>query len=281
MTLSLPSSPARRLRDALEPIAQQGTGRPVRQRWKGIGLGGIEGYVWGHAAALGEPATGAVIAAFGVFEPTSLAITYEAARAKASRMDVLACREAGATESLADILGPSPDAAWVADALLDAVAPLDATGRALFSGLRDLAVPADPFGRLWRAADLVREHRGDGHLAACISAGLTMVEMNVLTELWIGYPPGEYSSTRRHSPESIEIALHGFTERGWWDGDALTAEGRSARDAIEASTDASQQQLVERLGSDIYRLIGAAAEMAETVIAAGAFTDDQRKRAAG
>ena len=126
-----------------------------------------------------------------------------------------------------------------------------------------------------------REHRGDGHLAACISAGLNMVEMNVLTELWIGYPPGEYSSTRRHSSESIELALHAFIERGWWDGHALTAEGHSARNAIEGATDASQQQLVERLGSDINRLIDTAAEMAETVVAVGAFTDDRRKRAAG
>ena len=253
----------------------------MRQRWKSIGLGGVEGYVWGRAAALGEAATATVVAAFGVFEPTSLAMTYESARAKASRTDVLVCREEGATESLTDILRTSPDVAWVADVLLEAVAPLDSTGRGLFAGLRGLPVPADPFGRLWRAADLVREHRGDGHLAACISAGLDMVEMNVLTELWIGYEPGEYSSTRRHSLESVEVALGAFAERGWWDGDALTAEGRSARDAIEAATDASQRQLVEHLGSDIDRLTLVAAEMAETVVAAGAFTADQRKRAAG
>jgi hypothetical protein len=265
----------------VEPIAQQGSGRSVRQRWKAIGLGGIEGYVWGRAAALGEPSAGLVIAAFGVFEPTSLARTYEAARAKASRAAVLACRQQGASESLAEILGSSSEVGWIAERLLDVVVGLDATGRPLFSGLRDLPVPGDSYGRLWRATDLVREHRGDGHLAACISAGLKAVEMNVLTELWIGYEPGEYSSTRRHSVESIELTLQAFEERGWWDGTALTPDGRTARNAIEAATDASQQQLVERLGSDINRVIRIASEMAEAIIAAGAFTDDQRKRAAG
>jgi hypothetical protein len=45
------------------------------------------------------------------------------------------------------------------------------------------------------AAELVREHRGDGHLAAPVAAGLDVVTMNVLT-VWLGYPPGEYSATR-------------------------------------------------------------------------------------
>ncbi len=50
---------------------------------------------------------------------------------------------------------------------LDAV---DGMGRPLFSALRGLPVPDSPHGRLWRAAELVREHRGDGHLAAVVAA---------------------------------------------------------------------------------------------------------------
>jgi hypothetical protein len=275
------TTPARRLRDALEPIAQQGTGRPARQRWKALGLGGIEGYVWGRAAALGEPAAGVVVAAFGVFEPTSLAATYESARGKASRDAVLAGREAGAIESLAGILGPTSEVNWVGDALLEATAGLDRTARPLFAGLMDVPVPADPHGRLWRAADLVREHRGDSHLAACIAAGLDVVEMNVLTELWIGYPPGEYASTRRHPPEAIDAAMTTLAARGWLDGSALSAAGRDARDGIEGATDAAQDRLLENLGDDTERVIQAASAMADEVIAAGAFTDDPRKRAAG
>ena len=63
----------------------------------------------------------------------------------------------------------------------------------------------DPYGRLWRAADLVREHRGDSHVAACVAAGLDPVRTNVLTETWVGYPVGEYSGTRAW-PEEVHAA---------------------------------------------------------------------------
>jgi hypothetical protein len=273
---------ARRLRDSLEPIAQQGaSARPVRQRLKELGLGGIEGYVWGRAAALGEPAPWVVVSAFGVFEPSFVVRAYESARAKASRQDVLDARAAGAAESLATVLGTVTDVEWAADLLVRAVSDLDATGRPLFSGLRALPVPEDPYGRLWRGADLVREHRGDGHLAACIAAGLDVVEMNVLTELWIGYAPGEYTVTRGHSPVAIDRVVGVFGDRGWWDGAKLTSAGREVRDGIEAATDASQVRLVENLGDDIERVIETLSTMAVQMIEAGAFTDDPRKRAAG
>ena len=275
------STPARRLRDAVEPIAQQGSGRPARQRWKALGLGGIEGYVWGRAAALGEPSPGVVVAAFGAFEPESMARTYEEAKTKAPRAEVLAAREAGAAESLALALGPDADVMWLADALLIATSQLDVTARPLFAGLRDLPVPADPMGRLWRAADLVREHRGDGHLAASIAAGLDVVEMNVLTELWIGYEVGEYSSTRRHSPAAIEGAVERLSARGWVDGRNLSDAGRIARDAVEVATDATQRHLMALLADDAESIIAAAAALADKVVASGAFTDDIKKRAAG
>jgi hypothetical protein len=253
----------------------------VRDRLKAVGLGGIEGYVWGRAAALGEPTAGVVIAAFGVFDAVSLAQTYESARRRADRSAVLACREEGVAEALAAALGPSPDAGWVADSLLAATLHLDGTARPLFSGLRDLPVPSNLYGRLWRATDLVREYRGDGHLAACVAAGLNSVEMNVLTEVWVGYSPGEYSATRRHSPERIGQAIDSLTARGWLSEGALTAAGRNARDDIERATDASQSQLVHALGEDIEKIIDATSRMAALIIAAGAFTDDAKKRAAG
>jgi hypothetical protein len=55
-------------------------------------------------------------------------------------------------------------------------------GRPLFSGLRAAGRPQDPVHRLWWASGLVREHRGDSHVAAAAAAGLSAVEMNVLTK---------------------------------------------------------------------------------------------------
>ena len=280
----VPDAPARRLRDALEPIATQGWwSRQVNDRLQALGLGFFDGYVWGRAASLGEAASAVVVAAFGVFEPQFLSAVYEQGRAAARRDEVLEARAQGAAASVAAVLGSDrlDEVAAVADALLAAVGELDGCARPLFSGLRDLPVPADAFGRLWRAAELIREHRGDGHLAACVAAGLDRVTMSVLTELWLGYPLGAYTSTRGHGPDAIEKARHGLAERGWVDGVALTPVGQAARDAVESATEASQAELVRLLGDRLDSIVAVTAGWSLEFVAAGAFPPDPRKRAAG
>ena len=273
-------TPARRLRDALEPLAAQGFSS-AREPMKALGLRFVDGYVWGRAAALGEPSPAVVVAAFGVFEPTFVAAAYERGRATASRAEILAARETGAEKRLQEVLGDDPDVSRIADILLGAIDGVAGAGRPLFSGLREVERPETPPGRLWRAADLVREHRGDGHLAACIGAGLDPIEMNILTELWVGYPLREYSSTRGHPSEAIDACIERLRTRGWLDGDRLSAAGATIRNEIEAATDTSQDQLVAALGDDLDWVVTVASALSAQVVVAGAFTADQRKRAAG
>jgi hypothetical protein len=277
----MPATPARRLRDAIEPIATQGWwARAVHEPLAARGLGFFEAYVWGRTASLGEPAASVVVSAFGVFEHRFLSSVYDRARAQVSRDDVLAARIEGATASLASILGDA-DVAPLGDALLDAVRGLDGAARPFFSGLRELPVPDDPYGRLFRGTEMVREHRGDGHLAACVAADLDGLAMNVLTELWTGYPPGEYSSTRGFTPTAIAASVQGLEERGWVAGGRLTEAGLSARLAIEDATDLTQRELIARLGDGLDELTEALEALSARVIEAGAFPVDPRKRAAG
>lgn len=277
----LPTTPARRLRDALEPIATQGWwSRPPNERLAALGLGFFDGYVWGRAAALGEPAAPVVVATFGVFEPGLLMAVYDQARSTASRDDVLAAREQGAVESLVSLVSDA-DAAAIADPLLDALAALDGMGRPLFSALRGLPLPVSPHGRLWRSAELVREHRGDGHLATCVAAGLDAVTSNVLTELWLGYDLGAYSGTRGFAGEQLATTLAMLEAGGWVADGALTDAGRTRRLSIEQQTDATQEQLVTRLGSAIDAVTAAAAVISEQILASGSFPPDPRKRAGG
>ncbi len=284
----VPSTPARRLRDALEPIATQGWwSRSAANRVTSLGLGFFDGYVWGRAAALGEPAASVVVSTFGVFEPAFLSAVYNQGRSSATRSAVLAAREEGAAESLTTVLGEArrAESEAAADTLLAALAGLDGCARPLFSGLRELPTPADEFGRLWRAAELVREHRGDGHLAACIAAGLTAVEMNVLTELWLGYPVGGYAASRGFGPDALAAAVASLAERGWVVGDVptatLTAEGRNVRVGLEDQTDRSQDALMAALGSAAETLIGQVSDIADALMTARVFPSDPRKRAAG
>ena len=285
------ATPARRLRDALEPIATQGWwSRPAADRITALGLGFFDGYVWGRAAALGEPAASVVVSAFGVFEPTFLTAVYNQGRAVATRSDVLAAREDGAAESLSTVLGGAvrAEAGELADVLLTALDEQDSCARPLFSGLRELATPTDEFARLWRASELVREHRGDGHLAACISAGLNAAEMNVLTELWLGYGVGEYSSSRGFGTDACAAGLASLVEREWVLDHTLSEAGVAARTAIEYATDRSQDGLVSSLQvgladvtSGLDGLIARVDVLSTVLMEARVFPSDPRKRAAG
>ncbi len=274
-------TPARRLRDALEPIATQGWWSPqAGARLDALGVDFLPGYVWGRAAALGSPTASVVAATFGVFEPGLIAAVYEAGSALVPREDILAAREDGGTASVAAVADPD-DCAAVADPLLAVLAELDGLGRPLFSAWRSLPVPTSPAGRLWRAAELVREHRGDGHLAALVAAGLTAVEANVLTERWLGFGLGEYSATRGFGPPQLGAAVANLQARRWMDGDDLTDRGRAARVRIEEVTDASQETLIEGCGAGLDGIIAKAGDISTRLVAARAFPADPRKRAGG
>jgi hypothetical protein len=274
-------TPARLLRDALEPIATQGWwSRPAGEAMTALGVDFFPGYVWGRAAALGTPTAAVVAATFGVFEPAMISVAYGAGVASASRDDILAARAAGGAASI-DAIADQQECDAIADPLLEALGGLDGLGRPLFSALRSLPVPSSPGGRLWRAAELVREHRGDGHLAALAVAGLDAVEANVLTERWLGFALGEYSATRGFGPEALADGVRRLERRGWMRGDEITDSGRDARAVIEASTDAGQGALVEACGGNLADIISRAADVSTRLVEARAFPADPRKRAGG
>ena len=235
------ATPARRLRDALEPIATQGWWSPqAGARLDALGVDFLPGYVWGRAAALGSPTASVVAATFGVFEPGLIAAVYEAGSALVPRDDILAAREDGGTASVAAIADPD-DCAAVADPLLAVLADLDGLGRPLFSALRALPVPTSPAGRLSarrgtrsgtsrrrppRGSRRGRPHRGRGERAHGTVARLR--PRRVQRHPWVG-------------PPQLGAAVANLQVRGWMDGDDLTDRGRAAHVRIEEVTDASQE----------------------------------------
>jgi hypothetical protein len=245
-----------------------------------LGLDFLTGYVWGRAASLGEPSPPVVAAVFAWFEPNLVAGLYETARSAVPRERLLAARDAATAESLAEVLA-GDDPAEVAGLLADAVEVADGTGRPLFSGLRGRGRPADPFQRLWWACDLVREHRGDSHVAVANAAGLGPVEMNVLTECWLGMPLLSYTATRGWPEAAMRAAVDGLEARGWLRDGALTEAGRTARAGIEDRTDAAEQAIVAALGGQLDEVCNRLDGWSERCIAAGAFPADILKRAAG
>ena len=273
--------PARRLRDAAEPLAMHAVwSRATNEALAGLGLDFLTGYVWGRAAALGEVEPAVVASAFAVFEPGLVGALYDQARQACSRADVLATRAEATAASLEQVLAGA-DVAPVVASLRRALGAADATGRPLYSGLSSLPWPESPVGQLWRATELLREHRGDGHVAACVAAGLEAVSMNVLTELWVGMPLGSYTATRGWSPERIAEAVASLEARGLVADGALTDAGRRLRDEVEQRTDVAASPVVDALGDDFEATVARLEEWSSACVAAGAFPPDVHKRAAG
>lgn len=274
-------STARRLRDAIEPIAMHPVwSRQNNEAMAGLGLDFFSGYAWGRAAALGEPAPSVVVSSFAVFEPTLIAGVYEAGRTACSRDQVLSTRFEATTASLAEVLADT-DVSDAAVRLREAALGLDQSGRPLYAGLAEIPLSDNPVEMLWRSAEMIREHRGDSHIAACVAEGLDPIAMSILTELWVGFPLGEYSGSRGWAPEAIEACVQRLQADGLLDGENLSADGRALRDRIEDATDRAQEQMVAGLGDNVDGLIADLDTWSDRCIAASAFPPNAYKRAAG
>jgi len=279
---NLPDTPARRLRDAAEVIATLSWwGKPVNDRMAALGLDFASAYVWGRAAPMGEPVPAVVVAAFGVFEPHRLTSWYEAGRAGASRADVLTAREDGVVETLRVVLGGA-DVSRAVSLLRQAVDPLsrDLAGRPLFAGQLSLGWPADPLGHLWHGCTLLREYRGDVHVAANVAAGLSGVQMSLLTEYWVGWAPTEYAATRGWSVEAMDAADAALAARG------LVVEGRLPRRDGCCLTGSSRRPTRAQAGGgdarpDLEELVELLTGWSEAIVAAGSAPADLYKRFTG
>lgn len=278
------ASPARRLRDALEPVAMHAVWSPgTNAALAEHGYNFLTGYVTGRAAALGEVPSSVVAATFAVFEPGLVDALWTEGRGLLPLPELIAVRDRATTASLRAVLADAGDVevGRVADLLERAVTGLDGTGRVLFSALRAQTRLDDPFGRLWRAADLVREHRGDGHVAASVAAGLDPVRMGILMEVWLGYPVGEYSGSRAWPAAAQEAAVARLEADGLLLDGAITEAGRVTRDAVEAATDRTQDALISALGPDLAGITAALQRWSQRCVDAKSFPPDIRKRAAG
>ena len=152
----------------------------------------------------------------------------------------------------------------------------------MHAGLAALPWPDDALGPLWHACTILREHRGDGHLAACVAAGLTGLEANLLTEMRVGWAPQAYTATRGWSPEAIEAATDALTARGLLADGALTAEGAAAaRRRRGDHGPARSQPAVAAIGDDLPRLTKQLDAWSQQIVDRGWFPPDPYKRASG
>jgi hypothetical protein len=274
---------SRRLRDLVEPIAANVYfAKEAGALYKDLGLRYLPGYFCSRSACMGQVAPEVVVATFGVFNPAIVKPAVEEGWSKTTATALLAARQQGAIASLERLLfsipggvGGVPDGAARATELLrkaGEAAPVPA--HPLFAGLLSLGFPGDPLGDLWRAADLVREHRGDTHVAAWAGYGVDAVEITLLTELWWKIPLDSYVRTRGWSEDEITAGLARLRERGLIDGDSFTDAGEALRGAIERVTDLGERSIVAALGDDADELLGLLEPMARAIVESGGYPSD-------
>jgi hypothetical protein len=243
----------------------------AHERYTKLGMDYGGGYFCSRGASLGKPSGMVVAAAFGVFSPAVVVPAVNAGWAVTDRDDVLRARYEGATASLRRLLPDitERDTARAVELLQRGLAVAEHAGHPLFSGLKALPWPDEPIGHLWRSCDMVREHRGDSHIAVWTRAGVQPIEIQLMSELLLRIPLKTYSATRGWTVEQMDAALDGMRAKGWVDVDAFTPEGRRFRDQIEADTDAMEVPIVEAIGADFDELIGLLRPWAAAIVSVG------------
>jgi hypothetical protein len=154
----------------------------------------------------------------------------------ASRDDILRTRYDVARESLAPAL-TDVDTGRIAKELSAITAGIDFAGKPLAAAHHSLPEPDDDAGLIWHAATVLREYRGDCHIAVLTSAGLDGAAANALA-VAAGLAGEQQRSMRGWTEDEWAAAISRLATRGWVDADGtITDTGRSARRQIEDATD--------------------------------------------
>ena len=202
---------SRALATALEPvIGSVYFGAEVHDAYTALGFGQSPGPIAGNAWAeqhwgtvlmpdgvayfgsrggiLGRVRGEVVAAAFGVFNPDVVVPLVEMAWTIAEPDALVEARTTGAVAHLERVLGREPEGVeLVAGALHRAAEALSPIGRPMFAGLSALRMPPGPVGQMWRCGDLLREFRGDAHIAGAAAVGFDGCQLQVLTERCRGH----------------------------------------------------------------------------------------------
>ncbi|MEV6578830.1 hypothetical protein AB0M92_11800 [Streptomyces sp. NPDC051582] len=234
-----------------------------------------------RSAAMGAVGPGTVTATFYNYRHDFVARHLPAVWDTITPEQALDARLRAADSTLRRLLGDeaiaSPELAEAAGLALRAAEGCTRHARPLYAAHADLPVPEEPHLRLWHATTLLREHRGDGHLAALLLAGLDPLEALVShTATGRGMTPKWIKAIRGWEQSDLDAAADRLRERGILDaGGELTEEGAAVRERLEADTDRLDAAPYEHLGAEgLARLAELGGGFVGKAVTAGAFPAD-------
>jgi GNAT superfamily N-acetyltransferase len=220
-------------------------GYAVTTRWPSY-------FAW-RLAPLGAAGARLAASACYSFRPQMVAQHVPAAWAVATPEQVLAARMRAVDRAYRTLLGDRIDSPGLAEAARlarDVALSAGTAGRVLAAANADLPWPSEPHLVLWHAVTVLREHRGDGHIAALMSAGLDPCEA-LVSFAAIGAAPEETFASRGWTASEWSAARERLASRGWVDAAGQATErGRNGRDEIEWRTDRLAEAPWRELGAD-------------------------------
>jgi hypothetical protein len=231
-------------------------GLEAAERYAAVGVtGGMRGYFASRSAPLGVVPAELVIATFYNFAPAAVRKAVPAVWDTTSPRAVLDARLAVADAALTRLLGDAVSSDEMAEAAAlarEATTAADVVGRPLYAAHAAQPWPDAPHLQLWHAATLLREHRGDGHIAALVLAGLSGVEAAVsYIAIGAAMPEDMMRATRGYSEDEWSQAKASLRDKGLMGDDGqLTEAGRAQREELEARTDAAAAAPYDALGAD-------------------------------
>jgi hypothetical protein len=250
-----PQHKVHRMFELVEPIGAITFSDVPNDAFLAIGMRNYwDGYFAGRAAPLGLAPAEVVHAVFYNFADGEVARHIPWVWGKTTPEEAIAVRERGSADALRQQLGAladSPGLVRAADLATRAAVSAPTEGRTLYAGLRALAVPQEPVARLWHAATLLREHRGDGHNIALVAHGIGGTEAHVLVALSLGMRAEEFGRVHHLPKAQLAAVVDGLRDRGLVDaGGGFTDAGRETKEQIETLTDQLAAPVYEVLGEE-------------------------------
>ncbi|KAB8188210.1 MarR family transcriptional regulator [Microbispora catharanthi] len=241
--------------ELVEPIATVTFSEVVNEAFLALGMRNYwDGYFAGRAAPLGPAPAEVVHAVFYNFADGEVARHIPWVWGKITPQEAITVREQGSTAALRQMIGEladSPGLVRAADLATRAAVSAPTEGRPLYAGLRALDVPEEPVARLWHAATLLREHRGDGHNAALLAHGIGGTEAHVLIAVSLGMRAEEFGRIHHLPKARLTAVVDGLRGRGLVDAaGGFTDAGRETRQRIEALTDELAAPAYDVLSAD-------------------------------
>ncbi|MEW2480170.1 hypothetical protein AB0876_11315 [Mycobacterium sp. NPDC049093] len=230
------------------------------------------GYFASRSAPLGIVAPEVVTAAFYNFTAERVAKALPAVWDIASPATLLQMRSETAVAALRRSgVAESESTRRAAELTAKAAGTAPLEGRPLYAANRALPWPEEPIAKLWHAVTLLREQRGDSHIAVLVAEGISGRESNVLHAAAGRVPREMIMRSRDYDDEQWEFYVERLRSRGWLDSQGeLTDAGRDVKQVVEDRTDELSVAALDALSDEeISTLFATLTPITRQVVAAG------------